>query len=384
VRETDVEGTLMGMSAIVVGGGIAGLASAIALRERGWDVAVLEQAPDFAEVGAGLSLWPNALNALDALGVGAIVRERSVLDGSTGIRDEHGRWLSRTDVAVIRERFGHMALVHRATLLDILRSALRPECLRAGVTVNHVSADGLVQCADRELRGDLVLGADGLHSTVRRAVWPAAPSPRYVGYTAWRYVTRRPVDVGPGGESWGHGERFGYATLSDGRVYCFATANVDEGTDGADLATLRHRFADWHEPVPLLLDEANEADLLHHDLYELPPLSTYVEGRVALVGDAAHAMTPNLGQGACQALEDAVILARCATDSDLAAYDADRRPRTTMISRRSARIGRLAQLQSTPAVALRNLVMRVTPSSSYLRSLAPVLDWRPPDHDALT
>ncbi len=365
------------MKALVVGGGIAGLASAIALRGRGWDVEVLEQAPAFTEVGAGLSLWPNALNALDALGVGTTVRERSVLDGETGIRDERGRWLARSDVAAIRERFGHVALVHRATLLDILRAALPPECLRAGVTVTEVSADGWVRSSDGEAQGDLVVGADGLRSTVRRTVWPAAPAPRYAGYTAWRYVTPRPVDVGPGGESWGHGERFGYATLSDGRVYCFATANVDEGTDGADLATLRERFADWHDPVPLLLGEADAADLLHHDLYELPTLSTCVEGPVALVGDAAHAMTPNLGQGACMALEDAVVLARCATDADLAAYDAERRPRTTMISRRSARIGRFAQLQSTPAVAVRNLVMKATPASSLLRSLAPVLDWPP-------
>jgi 2-polyprenyl-6-methoxyphenol hydroxylase-like FAD-dependent oxidoreductase len=370
----------MGKKAVVVGGGIAGLASAIGLRERGWDVAVLEQAPAFEEVGAGLSLWPNALKALDALGVGAVVRERSVLDGEAGIRDERGRWLSRTDVEEIRNRFGHMALVHRATLLDILRSALPSGCLEAGVTVDHVSADGHVHCGDRELHADLVLGADGLHSTVRRAVWPEGPSPRYAGYTAWRYVTRGPVDVGVGGETWGHGERFGYATLSDGRVYCFATANVDEGTDSGDLTALRRRFGDWHDPIPALLGEADDTDLLHHDLYDLPPLSTYVEGRVALVGDAAHAMTPNLGQGACQALEDAVVLARCATDSDLAAYDAERRPRATMISQRSARIGRVAQLQSTPAVVIRNLVMKATPASAMLRSLTPVLSWQAHDH----
>ena len=368
----------MDKKAIVVGGGIAGLASAIALRERGWDVQVLEQAPAFTEVGAGLSLWPNALNALDALGVGAVVREKSVLDGTAGIRDDRGRWLSHTDVATIRERYGDVALVHRATLLDILRSALPADCLRAGVTVSDVSADGVVRFADGEVRGDLVVAADGLRSTVRQAIWPTSPPPRYAGYNAWRFVTPRPVDVGPGAECWGRGERFGYATLSDGRVYCFATANVAEGSDGGDLAALRVRFGGWHEPVPKLLDAADEVDLLHHDLYELPPLSTYVEGRVALVGDAAHAMTPNLGQGACQALEDAVVLAQCATESDLAAYDAERRPRTTMISKRSARIGRVAQLQSPPAVVLRNLVMRVTPASAMVRSLAPVLDWPTP------
>jgi 2-polyprenyl-6-methoxyphenol hydroxylase-like FAD-dependent oxidoreductase len=366
------------MKAVVVGGGIAGLASAIALRQRGWDVEVLEQAPAFAEVGAGLSLWPNALSALDALGVGATVRERSVLDGSAGIRDQRGRWLSQTDVAVIRERFGQIALLHRATLLDILLSALPPECLRSGVSVHDVSADGLVRSTDGEVRGDLVVGADGLRSTVRQSLWPDAAPPRYAGYPAWRFVTRRPVDVGPGGETWGRGERFGYATLSDGRVYCFATANVGEGADGADLGSLRERFAGWHDPVPRLLEEADEADLLHHDLYDLPALSSYVDGSVALVGDAAHAMTPNLGQGACQALEDAVVLAHCAAESDLAAYDAVRLPRTTMISKRSARIGRVAQLQSAPAVAARNLVMRMTPSSALVRSLAPVLSWQPP------
>jgi len=367
----------MAKKAIVVGGGIGGLASAIGLRERGWDVEVLEQAPAFEEVGAGLSLWPNALTALDELGVGATVREKSVLDGEAGIREQGGRWLSRTDVAAIRERFGSVALVHRATLLDILRSALPSECLTAGVAISHVSADGLVTHVDGDVRGDLVVGADGLNSTVRRTVWPDAPSPRYAGYTAWRFVTRGPVDVGAGAESWGRGERFGYATLSDGRVYCFATSNVDEGTDGGDVAALRRRFADWHDPIPRLLADVEEGDLLHHDLYELPPLSSYVAGKVALVGDAAHAMTPNLGQGACQALEDAVVLARCATDSDLAAYDAERRPRATMISKRSARIGQLAQLQAKPAVVVRNLVMKATPASSLLRSLKPVLSWSP-------
>ncbi len=329
-------------------------------------------------MGAGLSLWPNALNALDALGVGEIVREKSVLDGTAGIRDASGRWLSHTDVATIRERYGERR--PRASRDPAGHPALRsasgvPAGRRDGRS--DVSADGVVRHEDGELRGDLVVGADGLRSTVRQAIWPTAPPPRYAGYNAWRFVTPRPVDVGPGAECWGRGERFGYATLSDGRVYCFATTNVDEGTDGGDLASLRDRFGGWHDPVPRLLSEADEVDLLHHDLYELPPLPTYVEGRVALVGDAAHAMTPNLGQGACQALEDAVVLARCATDADLAAYDAERRPRATMISKRSARIGRVAQLQSPPAVVLRNLVMRATPASAMLRSLAPVLDWHP-------
>ena len=121
------------MKAVIVGGGIAGLSSAIALHRHGWDVEVLERAPTISEVGSGLTLWSNALGALDVLGLGDQVRGSSSLEGSGGIRDSRGRWLSRTDVAAIRERFGDIAMIHRATLLDILRSALPPEALRVGV-----------------------------------------------------------------------------------------------------------------------------------------------------------------------------------------------------------------------------------------------------------
>ena len=297
----------------MVGGGIAGLASAIALRGRGWEVQVLEQAPAFAEVGAGLSLWPNALNALDALGVGAVVREKSVLDGTTGIRDERGRWLSHTGRrddprAVRRHRprpsrdpAGHPAL----------RAALGMPAGRGDGQRRVVGRSGAV--ADRELRADLVLGADGLHSRVRQSVWPASPAPRYAGYTAWRFVTRGPLDVGRARESWGRGERFGSRHVVGRSDLLLRDGQCRRGDRWRRPGGPARRFAGWHDPVPMLLGEVDEADLLHHDLYDLPPLPTYVEGRVALVGDAAHAMTPNLGQGACQALEDAVVLARCAT-----------------------------------------------------------------------
>src|SRR6516225_3028315 len=189
-------------------------------------------------------------------------------------------------------------------------------------------------------------------------VWPDAPLPRYVGYTAWRMITP-PVPVGETSESWGSGERFGYVPLADGRVYCFATANAPEGADGGGLAGLRRRFAGWHDPIPALLEATDPGAVLHDDLHELPPLASYTKGRVALVGDAAHAMTPNLGQGACQALEDAVVLGNVMASGDgPGAYDRQRRPRTQMIARRSRRIGVAAQWASPAAVSLRNTALR--------------------------
>ncbi|MEU3015183.1 FAD-dependent monooxygenase [Nocardia asteroides] len=403
-------------TAIVVGGGIGGLATALGLTRRGWEVRVLERAPELTEVGAGISLWSNALRALDALGVGAAIRAQAVEDASAGIRDARGRWLSRTDIATLRARFGAPVVIHRAALLDILRSALPDDVVRTGVTVTDVDPDGTVRHTaevsgtdlDRTVRhsagtsgadsgetvrqaagvdfdgavrqavtassADLVVGADGLRSVVRRVVCGEIPA-RYAGYTAWRAVVELAEPLTEFGETWGRGARFGIAPLADGRTYCFAVYNAPEGAPGS-FAEVRARFADWHDPVPALLAAADPDTVLHNDIYELPALPTYTAGRVALIGDAAHAMTPNLGQGGCQALEDAVVLARLAGEPDgLARYDRERRPRTQMIAARSARIGTVAQLSAAPLVVLRDNALRLTPAAVPMRALAQVLDW---------
>jgi 2-polyprenyl-6-methoxyphenol hydroxylase-like FAD-dependent oxidoreductase len=371
------------MKAIVVGGGIAGLASALALIGRGWSVEVIEQAPEFTEVGAGLSLWPNALRALDALGVGDEVRGMAALEGHAGIQDSAGRWLSRTDAAELDRRYGPSAMIHRADLLAVLRAAVPDAALRPATTVTAVSSAGTLQYAGETAAGetavaDLIVGADGLRSLTRTSLWPDSPAPRYAGYTVWRLVTP-PLPITETVESWGRGERFGYVPLADGRVYCYATANAPEGSSDSDLAGLRGRFGRWHDPIPALLDAADPAAVLHHDLYELPPLKSYTCDRVVLVGDAAHAMTPDLGQGACQALEDAVVLAEVmANGYGLSGYDRLRLRRTQMIARRSRWSGAVAQWASPAAATVRDFALRLAPRHSFVRSLAPVLDWTAP------
>jgi 2-polyprenyl-6-methoxyphenol hydroxylase-like FAD-dependent oxidoreductase len=375
-------------TAIVVGGGIGGLATAVALSGRGWRVEVLERAPEFGEVGAGLSVWSNGVRALDALGIGDQVRSRAMIETQAGFRDWSGKWLSRTDTDEVNRRYGPIVMIHRAQLLAILREAASDATLRAEVTVQRVQAAGRqveVMHDAGVARADLVVGADGIHSAVRHSLWPQSPQPRYAGYTAWRLLVDPGATLRAAGESWGRGERIGLAPLPDGRIYMFGTANAPAGERSPDgeLAELRRRFAGWHDPIPALLHRADEDAVMRHDLYELPPLKTFVSGRTALLGDAAHAMTPNLGQGACQALEDAVTLAALldrhpTVEAALDAYDRDRRPRSQMIARRSHRIGTIAQWSHRPAVALRNRIMGLTPPNSMLRSLAPVLDWRPP------
>lgn len=375
---------------MIVGGGIGGLATGLALTRRGWHVEVCERAPEFTEIGAGLSLWPNALHALAALDLDRRVRELGAAESWGGVRDRAGRWLSRTDNAELERRFGMpLVVLHRADLVRALADALPPSTLRPSATVTGIRDDGakvVVELGDDTRRVDLVVGADGAHSTVRRLRWPDAEPPRYAGYTAWRMITDPipPHRVGDSAAIWGRGERFGYTALTGDRFYCFATATVPPGgsAPGGEKHELIRRFGRWAAPIPDLLAAVPEERVLRHDIHDLLPLDGYARGRIALLGDAAHAMTPNLGQGACQALEDAVVLADCldripGVEAALARYDRERRPRTRMIARRSARFGAIGQLAWPPAAWGRDLAARLTPEALTLRSMAPILGWRP-------
>jgi 2-polyprenyl-6-methoxyphenol hydroxylase-like FAD-dependent oxidoreductase len=377
----------MTRSALIVGGGIGGLATAIALDRRGWRVEVCERAAEFTEIGAGLSLWPNALRALEALDVDLAERVQALgaVQGGGGVRSSSGRWLARSSTDEIEQKFGlPLIVLHRADLVRALVEALPPEVLRPSTTVRALHDDGngvVVEHDHGSRRVDLVVGADGLHSTVRHLRWPEAKPPRYAGYTAWRMITDvLPRPLTEGATVWGRGERFGFTSMPGGRSYCFGTATVPAGgtSPEGEWAQLNHRFRSWPDPIPTLLDSVPADRVLRHDIHDLPPLPSYVSGRVVLIGDAAHAMTPNLGQGACQALEDAVTLAACLDGSDgLAHYDQQRRPRTQLIVRRSARLGTIGQLSWPPAAIARDLAARLTPGTAALRSMTPILNWKP-------
>lgn len=364
---------------VVVGGGIGGLAAAVALHRRGRQVVVLERAEEFTEIGAGLSLWPNAMRALAELGLADRVRAIGAVETGGGVRDQAGRWLSRTDNAEIERQHGWpLVVVHRADLVRTLAEALPPESLLPNSETYAVRQDSdgaTVEHKGGELRADLVVAADGLNSRLRRQWWPSAKGPRHTGCTAWRAITSPvPGLRAEGSVMWGRGERIGFTVLPGDRYYLFGAATRPEGSD------LHRRFADWPDPIPALLTATRAEDVLRHDIYDMPPLPTYVCGRVVLLGDAAHPMNPILGQGACQALEDAVTLAKCLeedVDAALARYDRLRRPRTQMIVRRSARLGAVSQWSWPPAALARDLGARLTPARATLRAMAPILGWRP-------
>ncbi|MFI8854445.1 FAD-dependent monooxygenase [Streptomyces sp. NPDC053499] len=386
----------MGQRAVVVGGGIGGLAAAIGLRRIGWEVTVVERARELADAGAGISLHANGIRALEALGVDGPVREAARPQYTGGTRSPGGRWLARMDGAALERELGTPIVgIPRAALHRALRRALPSGALVTGEQVLSVEDDAAadrvrVPLGDTALYADLVVAADGVGSRLRPLLFPHHPGPVYSGSTVLRALTDGPFEPGTDFTlTWGWGAEFGHIALADGRAEWHAVLTTPPGVRHADpLAVLRRRFGSWHDPVPRLLDATRPEAVLHHDIHELAtPLPRFTKGRVALLGDAAHAMTPNLGQGACQALEDAAVLAAAlATAPDVAAalarYDAERRPRSQAVARDARRAGRLGQRLSHPvAVALRNTALRLAPSGATLRTVLRHADWRPPALD---
>ncbi|HEV7648897.1 MAG TPA: FAD-dependent monooxygenase [Actinophytocola sp.] len=380
-------------TAVVVGGGIGGLAAAAGLHARGWTVRVLEQAPAFTEVGAGISLWPNAFRALATVGVTDLGEDRIGLAG--GLRDWRGRWIVRMDDTALATRHtGSAVVAHRAELLSALLERVPAECRLPGAPVRGVRLAGrraVVSYDGGSISADLVVGADGVRSVVRGALWRAAAPPVYAGQTVWRIVMPRPAGLDTFGvqawaETWGPGGVFGMFPMPDDRIYCYATATVAAGGEGG-LAELRERFRDWCDPIPAVLAAASPEHVLRNDIYYLPRLQTYTHGPVVLLGDAAHAMTPNLGQGGCQALEDAATLAVLAAGPDLATalrrYDELRRQRTQRLWKESLQGGTLSHLVPAPARVVRNAVLRALPRSLFLRHLTRPFSWQPPEVEAV-
>ncbi|MEH6373441.1 FAD-dependent monooxygenase [Streptomyces sp. KLMMK] len=384
--------------AVVAGAGIGGLTAAVALHRRGWQVTVCERAPEPAAVGAGIVLAPNALRAFDSIGFDVTRAAGSAAPAALGLRRPDGRWLKHADTGAMTARYGSPPLaVHREALVQALTAGLPEGAIRYGAAVTSVTSvtavtavtavNGtddpaerpIVRTASGEFTADLVIAADGIHSPLRRQHYPAHPGLHYSGETAWRTVL--PAD-GPApaaaAETWGRGERFGVVPLADGRVYVYATAVAPEGYRPADLrAELLRRYGAWHDPIPALLRRLDPAAVLQHDLHDLAaPLPRYHQGRLVWLGDAAHAMTPNLGQGGCQAIEDAVVLAHLLDGTDaagipgaLAAYSAARCARTDALRVRSRRAGRIAALTHPLAVVARDLAVRATPARTTQRAM---------------
>lgn len=371
-------------TAAIIGGGIGGLSAAIALRDAGLEVQLFDQAPALTELGAGLSLWANATKALTQLGLGPEVRHYAVPLRSLETRVPEGKVLHHADLGPIDRSFGYFsAAMHRGELLQLLLSQVQGSVVVTHSRFQRVSFEDhalAVEFADdRRIEADLVIGADGLFSTVRGGLHPEAV-PQYAGYVTWRGIAHvEPPDAWPSMglvRTIGRGQHFGIGEITPGRYLWYATANrsLEEGEPGGRKETLLRHFGRWHSPIPELIQATPEVDILLHPVHEMPPLDRWSEGRVILLGDAAHPIEPSLGMGACLAIEDALVLGTClqrapSAEDAFALYERTRRPRVTSMVRWSRVLARTEQMENPVTSGLRNLGTRLA-RPSWTQSLA--------------
>jgi 2-polyprenyl-6-methoxyphenol hydroxylase-like FAD-dependent oxidoreductase len=364
---------------LVIGAGPGGLTTALALQRAGLPVTCWERAPELRTDGAGITLQINAMRVMAALGVANALRERGEELAVGEVTDHHERTIQSIAFARLSKQYGQPGIgIHRGDLSRTLAEALPPDAIafsRAAVAVEQ-DGDGVTVSEQdgTSIHVEAVIGADGIHSAVRRALFGEVPI-RYSGYTCWRGMAPLSAPGGPGRsiERWGPGRRFGSVPIGSRTTYWFATENAPAGgTDGADVrAELLDRFRDFSEQVRALLEATPVESILRNDIVDLAPMPSWTRGRVTLLGDAAHAMTPNLGQGACQAIEDAIVLAASVREhgivDGLIRYEMERRDRTTRLVATSRRFGGLAQLENGLLRRLRDGLFRAFASDRAMR-----------------
>ena len=322
------------MKAIIVGAGIGGLSAGLALRQIGWDVEIYERVTEVRPVGAAISVWSNGVKCLNYLG---LEKETAALggmmDGMAYVDGLTGETMTELSFDSLVEQVGQRPYpVSRAELQLMLMDVFGEEHLHLGHKVVEVSQTGDQVTATFEDgntdTGDLLIGADGAHSIVRAYVLGEQTKRRYAGYVNWNGLVPASESLAPTNR-WtvfiGEGERASMMPISDGRFYFFLDEPCEKGLQVAKedyKDRLKAAFNGWAEPVQALIDQIDPSTTNRVEISDIDPFHTWVKGRVALLGDSAHNTTPDIGQGACMALEDAVVLAIALRTNTLGIEDA--------------------------------------------------------------
>ena len=370
----------------IVGGGVAGLAVAIGLQQIHKDFILFEQAPLLKGIGAGFGLAANAMRALDLLHLKNEVEKIGYYLDSYSILDHKGNLLVAPDTQAIRKKYQQKNFaIHRADLHLFLLSKINTQQVQLGKKAIRIE-----QSTDRvtlffedgtQHTSRFLIVADGVKSPLRQQLIPSS-IPRYAGYTCWRAtIDNTDLALKKGSETWGKLGRFGMTPLTNNRLYWYACINAKQNDPTyRDYNTddLWRHFRSYHSPIPSILEHTRDSDLIWSDIVDIQPLKSLAYGHILLIGDAGHATTPNMGQGACQALEDAAVLVdelRIKADvrNAFIAFENRRLARTRYITETSKRIGEVAQWESPLSIYVRNALMRIMPPKVAQKSLDKLL-----------
>ncbi|MBV8255881.1 MAG: FAD-dependent monooxygenase [Chitinophaga sp.] len=366
------------MKAIIIGAGIGGLTTAIALQQQGIDYEIFDAAPACKAVGAGIMLGGNAMTVYERLGVGKAIRELAVFPENIFVRNYKGKVLQHISNAYIRDHYGQGAqLLHRATLQQLLVDEVAKE-IQWGkkFTTLQQHANGVTAYFEdgSSASGDFLIGADGIRSVVRETYITPAQY-RYSGQTCWRAIipmTLSKEERENAVEVWGNGNglRASYAQIDGGRVYFWFTSKMPAGkafTDEEAIAFMQKQLAPFYGNMPKVAAALRPEMLIRADLYDIKPINTWYKDKVVLLGDAAHATTPNLGQGASQAIEDALMLSNCLaqTKSTAAAfklYQESRIARVQKVVGVSWQLAMITNWKGSLAASFRDFMVRMVPN----------------------
>lgn len=368
---------------VIAGGGIAGLACGIALKKNGHSISLIESASRLKPVGAGITLAFNAIKAAKKLGVDAQLIDRSQHLDKVVIGNSQGRPLNTMNLSEYASEFGLSHAIHRSDLQTTLLENLSDVDIILGNKVVSFQSSGnktIVWLKDgAQIEADYLIAADGIHSAIRQQLLPKT-QPVYHGYTCWRGVTQMPKDYVYSNtllETWGVGKRLGLVPLTNNRIYWFAVANAvqsDRQLQALSPSQLAEKFADFHSDFKSVIANTHSEVMIWGDLLDIDPLEQFNFGNTLLVGDAAHATTPNLGQGGCMALEDAATLMSCLEKTNsvnmaFALFEKERLGRTAMVIKRSRFLGQMGQLKYGFLAPIRNQLMKMTPASTAKKQL---------------
>ena len=370
------------MNIAIIGAGIGGLTTALALKQNGQEVTVYESAPEIKPLGAGIIMASNAMQVFDTLGVREKIEHAGHRISSLNITDAQLNTISESDLTPFEQKYGvYNVAIHRADLQKILAEEIGFEHIRLSKRLSNIKQGSnftLTFDDNTCVNADVVIGADGIRSRVRDLLFGAGHI-RDTKQRCWRGVIEfdraAPYDH-EAFEAWGKGRRFGFVKISDKKVYWFAVINEALNKDNAGINAL---FNDFHPEVLNIIAETPKDNIIFSDIIDLQPIHQWQKGRVCLIGDAAHATTPNLGQGACQAVEDAYVLGRLfgqgkSIEEVFAQYETLRMKKAHFIVHTSWRIGQVAHVQNSIAVWLRNALVKAMPRSVQEQQLDKVFN----------